>query len=227
MSKVEMGENLSQKDISGPEQEKQELGLELVKNEQLDNVVDAANELDRKMKGDLPVTDGDVSRLEEALKFVKVNFYGDKMSIDEIKKIPDLKENMELWEGIENGEIDNSDSITYITKDIARTLFGEARKRHYGSLSFKKLKVLSDDTANEIFNLASGMGLYFDSSDLNHLSDETIDTLCVSRVILVSLKYVDNLSDNAIRMLAESDKIWYLSDKTKKRIDEYLAKNKK
>lgn len=222
-----MGGNL-QKDISGSEKEKQKPGLELVKGEELDNVAKAIDDLSGKIEGDKKVTGDDVLKLDEALGKVKVDFYGDEMTVDEIKKIPDLKENMKLWKGIEKGE-DNTSKVTYITKNIARKLMIKATSNFYNSaIRFDKLKILPDDVAEVIAGLTHRFfSMYFNSLDF--LSDKAIESLCSSEAKVLGLKFVNNLSENAIKMLAEKmlaedDKTFLLSDETKKRVEEYWAK---
>lgn len=232
MSKFEMQEKLSQADISGSEREGQEPGLELVKGEGLDVVVDVANDLAGKIEGDKKVTGEDVLKLDKALGKVKLNISGEKMTIDEVKKIPDLKMNMELWEKIMKGDkyiLDDInaqiiENLTYLTVGIASRLIELAKRDRKLQLVFTKLEKLSDNVA-DVLGHASFEGLKLNG--VRFLSDKQVDSLCNFQGGLF-LEGLEDVSDEAIERLASIQQ-WnlHVSGDIRKRIREFRINEEK
>lgn len=230
-----MGQSLSQKDISGAEKEKQEPGLELVRNQELDAVVDAANDLAEKVEGDEKVTGDDVLKLDEALGKVKFYFYGEEMTIDEVREILDLKRNMEIWKQIEEGDLKRVAELTFIVSNITSKLIEKWEREYVHYLALEKLKILSDDVARQLFSSELSISL----RNVRNMSDKAIEYL----LDIKEIAFVDNLealSERAFIQLAESELTFtgnsYTSEQKakirvsaemQKRIEEYRAKNKK
>ncbi|MFA6296119.1 MAG: hypothetical protein WC663_02105 [Patescibacteria group bacterium] len=117
-------EQLTQKDIQGPEKETSEPGLEIARTPESETVVDLANELHEAIQNDSPITYGKVEDFREALDQLKFNIGGEMMTAEEARKIPDLKLNMEIWKRIKVGDYSTSTitQMTYVSLEVADIL---------------------------------------------------------------------------------------------------------
>ena len=167
-----MGEEI--KDVGDVEKEKWEPSLELAEGNELDNVVDATNDLAKKIEGDEKVTGDDVLKLREALGKMKVNVYGDELTVDEVREMPDFKRDIEDWKEImkmpepqHRGGINfyrRTGRLTYLPEDVAQRFldFDKLEKPHkLTDLNLKKVKRISTKTASLLakFHFSISLGI--------------------------------------------------------------------
>ncbi len=200
MAGIETGQNL-QRDISSSEQEKQEPGLELVKGEELDGVVEATSDLAGKMERDEKITGDDVLKLDEALGKVRVNVGGEMMTIDEVKNIPDLQENLKLFDEILRGSIVAEQHLTFITLKIASLLINN-ESRVSIDIYLETLEEISDEVV--LLLSQSELNLFLDK--IRYLSDKALQYLLDRKEGLVSLRGLRDLSDHSIELLRNYSK---------------------
>ncbi|MFA6296646.1 MAG: hypothetical protein WC663_04780 [Patescibacteria group bacterium] len=147
--KEQFGE-ISQKDIMESGAEKTP-GLELAKTKELDEVASRADEIADDLKNDRNIKAEQLIGLEVALGKLKVNFgaEGETMTVEELKKVPDAKENARLYRIIENavkeGKAIGMEEVTYLTPGIARKLVSVLAP--YQIADLLNLKVMTDGVA--------------------------------------------------------------------------------
>lgn len=134
----ESREQLTQKDIQGPEKESAEPGIEVARTPELERAVDAADNLANKIKGDKNVTEGDVAELEETLGKLKYNIAGEEMTIEELKAadIEKIKRNLPFLEMAVDPESNETDlflsvpEISWMTPNLYRRIVENLEKRN-------------------------------------------------------------------------------------------------
>ncbi len=246
-----MSENIEERlaevqDISASEKEKRESGLELARGKELDEVVKSADNLAGKIESDENVKGEDVLKLEEALGKVKVNVYGEELIIEEIRKIPDWRQNMEIWHKImamEGSEVDVAQvdtltrQITFLPVEVAQKIITFSLGER---LNFPVLKTVSSKTASvlatheELFlgieklssdatrHLGQQKGVLY-MSDVKYLSDEVVRYLSLHKGRLY-LPRLEDVSDQAIKLLAKMGSRLQVGLKIEKRINEIKSK---
>ncbi|MFA6296174.1 MAG: hypothetical protein WC663_02385 [Patescibacteria group bacterium] len=112
-----MQENLA--DIKEPQQQKAE-GLEIAKTPESERVIESANNLAGKIERDEKVTAGEVYDLRETLGQMKFDFYGNNLTIKEIRQDPNIQKNIGIWQEIESGNWRNREKLTMLPPKIAR-----------------------------------------------------------------------------------------------------------
>ncbi|MFA6296033.1 MAG: hypothetical protein WC663_01650 [Patescibacteria group bacterium] len=153
-------ENLA--DIKEPSKQT-EGGLEIAKTPESKTVVDLANEFHEAIQNDSPITYGKVEDFREALGKMKFNIDGELMTIEEARKIPNLKENLKIMKEIEAGNFNNIYKLTYLTDRIAESL-----SRSQNDLRLNRLTSLSDLSAASLSHHQGN--LYLNS--LNSISNK-------------------------------------------------------
>ncbi|MFA6296172.1 MAG: hypothetical protein WC663_02375 [Patescibacteria group bacterium] len=182
-------------DVKEPQQKVE--GLEIAKTEELKKVVAAANVLAEKIERNENVTAGDVLDLKEALGQVKFDFYGDPLTSEEIKKIPNLQKNIEVYKGIKAKKFLTGDLsiLTYLPVKIAETI-----KRDFKSsmLFLNGLTSLSEEAANNL---------------KDWLNESNFRTL--------SITGITSLSPKVIQILAQFKREPAVSEEIGNQIDKY------
>ncbi|MFA6296120.1 MAG: hypothetical protein WC663_02110 [Patescibacteria group bacterium] len=135
-------EPLTQQDIQGPEKESEKIGLEIARTPESETVKDLANEFHEAIQNDSPITYGKVEDFREALGKLKFNIGGEMMTAEEVKKIPDLKMNMEIWEEIRRRDYRRVRELTFIIPDIYHIISQTGRV-----FSLEKIDSLPDEIA--------------------------------------------------------------------------------
>lgn len=212
--KEQFGE-ISQKDILGSG-EKETPGLELSKTKELNDLVDRANELADDLKNDRNITVGRMERFEEAMRKLKVNFgaEGETMTIEELKRIPDIKKNTEIFNEINSGSIDRDKELTYITPGIARILVGFG----VDVLYLDGLSQISDGVA-EIIGNADKVVVRLHSLEV--ISVTQLESLCLKtkKVNLTGLK-IEKISFDLARLMDSLMSKIIISEKQKQKLKE-------
>lgn len=202
-------------DVEKSEKESEWSGLKLAKGEGLERVIDVVNDLATRMESDEPIKAGDVLKLDEFLQGTRIDFYGQKLTLKEVKKI--LKDNEIMYQEIREGNFSNIDKLTYITPEVAERL-----SKYQGDLGFN-VTFLSDEAARYFGEHRFG-ALTF--SNLTSLSDQAARYLSKHQGSLW-LPSLSSLSDQGVEYFAESS--WYTltSISVKDRINKIIVINKK
>jgi len=143
----QLRENLA--DIKEPQQEK-EASFEIAKTEELKQVIDQANSLAGKIERDENVKVGQVLELEKDLENLKIDFYGEKLTIQQIKKIDDINEQSRINRLVmEHGGTFKS-KLTYLTIKAAERIRKDSETdrivdlKNVRSLTEKKAQILAE-----------------------------------------------------------------------------------
>ncbi|MFA6295998.1 MAG: hypothetical protein WC663_01475 [Patescibacteria group bacterium] len=120
------------KDIQQTKETESETGLEIVKTPESEQFVEHANEIHEAMQADGKITAGQVADLRKDLEGLKYDFYGEQLSIAEIRQIPDLQHNLKIWQEISNGKFRNYKELTYLTPEIAQKIVYPASIKRVG-----------------------------------------------------------------------------------------------
>lgn len=206
-------------DIKEPQQDV--AGLEIAETPELEKVVDAANNLSEKIEKNENVTARDVLDLEEASGQIKIDFYGKKITLEEIRKIPNLKENKRLWDDIMSGNYHDGglDDLTFLPEKVA-----EAASKFEGTftLSFYRLDSLSSEIAEA---LSKWKGQYLLLDGITSLSKKEAKALSNFEGKKISLMSLTSLSDEAAQELSNfNGDIVNCKREIKSKIDEFKAK---
>ncbi len=163
----EPSDHNSYQDSLSPESKKKRVGLELATSSESDSLQEKLSDLDSAINHDKPITDNDMKVIEGALSSVKISVGGDMMSISEIESIPNFKRNMEIFKEILDGNLNNSQELTFITSKIAESL-----SKHEGFLDLRGLTSLSDSAAESLSKHEGNLYL----SGLTSLSDSAAES---------------------------------------------------
>ena len=110
--------------------------------------------------------------------------------------VVEMEKNMEIWEEIRNGKIENErvSSLTLITDEIAEVL-----SKTTGGLYLNSLVFLSDISAEHLSHHTSTLYL----NHLSSISDAVAEHLSHHRGGDIDLRGLEYLSDNAAKYFAE------------------------
>lgn len=218
-----MGEQEPIQDIEVEAGKESEPGLELAKSEELKGIVDSINDLAEKVERDEKVTAGDVLKLDEVLGHMKVDFYGEEMTIDDIGKIPDLKHNKKVWDKIKGGVIiwHEKDTLTYILPEIAMLIVKDAVKSRDRGIVLYDLRFMSDTVAEILSQFEGGINL----NSLQMISDRQAELLgSRSNGGLINLEGLEDISEKGLEFLAENKGSVFLPIKMRDRFKKYRGK---
>lgn len=206
-----MSENIERsleqmKDVEAHEKEKKEPGLELAKGEETDELVESADNIAQALEKDEPVTEGDMKRIEEAVQNIHVDFGGEKVSLDELKRDPNMKNDLKIWQEIKNDSLNANSKIgklTRITPEIVRIAladFTPPSSLEWQFLSLNKSKFFSDDCA-EVLRENNFIGLIVLSS-VKSISDNAMEIITTNRKNSINLDSLEILSDRGAMALS-------------------------
>ncbi|MFA6296034.1 MAG: hypothetical protein WC663_01655 [Patescibacteria group bacterium] len=166
-------ENLA--DIKEPSKQT-EGGLEIAKTEASERVVKTADQIHNAMEANEPVYKKTVDELREALSKLEYNFYGEKMTLQEIKEIQE--QNKEAWEMITTGRNFNvwllNRILTFLTPDVAKRLVERMKPNQNSLLYLDSLKSISTKVAQELIKHEGP--LYLDG--VEEMSLDVLKSLC-------------------------------------------------
>ncbi len=221
-------ENLA--DIEEPA--KTEAGLEIARTSELEKIVERVNDLAGKIERDENVSAQEVLDLDSALNRMKIDFYGDQLTMDEIRQIPDRQQNTKLFQKIMSHEYLTVERmsffLTYLPVGLAKIL-----SEHGGiveidgkcKLNLHSLKSLSFESAKELVrlrqNLETGVenlllldGLTAIPADIAQLFEGVYH-------FNLSIQGLTELSDEAAKSLSKFEGKIYCPDKFKKQIAKF------
>jgi hypothetical protein len=161
-------------DIVNPQNKNETSDFELTGSDSLVKNLDIVSvALDR----DKPLTLADLDVLDADLRSIAVNIGGEMMTVEEAKKIPDLKMNMEIWAEIRKGDCERSYELTFITNEILQILVHHAEDLCLGSITSAKGLVFPENTRGDLIlsGITSAEGLMLPKTvlgnlDLGHLT---------------------------------------------------------
>ena len=104
-------------------------GVEITKGEEMNKVIKSIEEIKNRIDHDKPIKGKDVLKAKEAINNLTVDIDGEKVLIKNIKNIESLKENIEIFKEIEQGNLDNTEKLTFLNKKSAESL-----SKHKGDL---------------------------------------------------------------------------------------------
>ncbi len=147
-------EQLSEKTFDATEPGKYSSGsLEISKTDALNQAIDQVDEISEAIQADAPIHQEAVDKLDQALSQVRVNFYGEEMTVQEVKDIPARKTNFEIYEKISTGRnFDDRDirRLTFLPNQIAKRMIKRMIPNHHGNLNLDSLNSLSEASAKEL-----------------------------------------------------------------------------
>jgi hypothetical protein len=160
-------------------------GFEISKTSELEKFTKDISKINEAISHDQKINLSDVENIEKTIGLIKVNIGGEEMTIAEAKKIPDLKENIKIWNEIRAGNFTNTVKLNFITPEIAKYL-----SKHKGIIWLDGLTAISD-TAAEYLSKHRGM-ISLDS--LTSLSDKAAEHLSKHKdyIALNSLTTISN-----------------------------------
>ncbi|MFA6296733.1 MAG: hypothetical protein WC663_05235 [Patescibacteria group bacterium] len=199
-------------DVTMESEKKSESGLEIVKNEDSEKVVEIAKDLNDKIDKNEPIKGEEVLDLREALRKMKFDFYGEKKTADEIKEIPNVKRNIEIYE---NGEIIDFDEVTYLPKEIAVKLIAKATEANT-AIFLRGLHFISDEVALLLSRFVGN--IYLDG--LETITDKQAELFLEHRGG-ITLSGLTDLSDIGVRYLSQTSDFYDFPPKIKTRIENY------
>jgi hypothetical protein len=193
-------ENLIKENVSTPSEKSG--GVELSGTPQLDEVKQGLNNLDKAINHDTAIDLEDLNRVGSSLEEVKVVIGGSEMTVEEAQKIPDLKENMKLWEEMKTGEIKSAvERMTYITPGVAEFL-----SKKYNELNFYNLLTLSDEAAKYLGNHVGPVLKFTKVEEISDVAAECLSKhkgfLYLDRLISLSDTAAESLSKSTVRILS-------------------------
>jgi len=197
-------------DVVNPS-EKEESGFKIANTPESESIINKSNELAERIQRNEPIKVGHVLELEKALSRIKIDIGGDMMTVEEIKKNPNIqeqikkpnfKEQLDLNKKVATGIPIYIEDLEFLTKAAAESL-----SQHEGELFLTGLTFLSDAAAKSL-SMHQG-GLYLNGLTL--LSDEAIKYLSryQGRLDLSGLSF---LSDDAAESLSRHKKDLWLND---------------
>jgi len=168
-------------------------GLEISNSSELEKLSGAIGVVQDAVNHDQTVKVGQLEQIQEAIKKLRVNFYGEEMTIEEINKIPKLEESIKIWEEIRQGNLENKEKLTLLNPEIAEKL------SHWdGELYLYNLYFLSAQAAEAIAHNKGDLQL----GGFASISDETAEKLSHFQGVMLWLPSLTSLSDKAAEYLS-------------------------
>ena len=167
MPKENMHEQLVNQELQPPPN-KSEDGIELHNSPELEETTNIISQINQAIATDSPVTAQSILELKESIAELTVDINGEQVPLKDIKDIPDIKDNINIWQEIKQDNLANISKITYITPGIAQIL-----SKHQGDLYLRGLTTLSDIAAEHLSNHQGTLDL----DGLTTLSDKAAEHL--------------------------------------------------
>ncbi|MFA6296645.1 MAG: hypothetical protein WC663_04775 [Patescibacteria group bacterium] len=183
---------ISQKDIMESGVEKTP-GLEIAKTEESEEAVKLLDEIAGDIENDLNIKAERMIMLREALGKLRFNFgaEGETMTAEELKKVPDMKENVEIYEAMKRdfhlGRATRIDEVTYLTPGMAEEIIFVYDPDE--TMSLMSLKVMTDKLA-EVLGNAEEVNIRLPK--LNILTGKQLRSL-LAKTNTVSLRGLDTV----------------------------------
>jgi len=173
------------------------MGFKMVSSPELKKLAESIGVVRNVIDHNQPVELDHLQQIREIVKKLTVDFYGEKLTMKELERMPNLKEdeirkNKKIWEEIKRGNLDNTKEVSLITSEIAEIL-----SRYHGSLNLNSLKFLSNQTAEHLSSHQNDLNF----RDLAFLSDQAAEHLSrhEGSLNLLGLKFI---SDQAAEYLS-------------------------
>lgn len=190
-------------------------GIEIVPGNDLEQLEDTLSVVANLVAHDDPVFTANLEDIDSAAADMKVDVGGVLLDVEEIEKIPHLKENAKIWQEIKDGLFEHVKLLEYIPDEIAAILStykGSLMLWSLENLSLSAAKCLGKfdgwldllsivSTTDKILEQLSFHKGYLNLENLNSLSDKGAEFLSHhdGRIVLRKLK---NISDKGLEHLA-------------------------
>ena len=106
-------------DIVESKNKSDQAGLVMAQTDALEGVIDGLNLIQEAIQGDRDLTEEDLRVLERTLSRMTINVGGEEMTVEQARKIPDLKKNMEIWQEIQDENFGRINELTFVASEIA------------------------------------------------------------------------------------------------------------
>ena len=209
-------------------------GIEITKGEEMNKVIESIEEIKDRIEHDKPIKGKDVLKAKEAINNLTVDINGEKVLIKNIKNIENLKENIEIFKEIEQGNLDNMGKLTFLSKKSAESLSkhegmfdldglksltdksAESLSKHEGMLNLEGLKSLTDKSVE---SLSKHEGKLF-LSGLESITDKSAESLSKHKGWL-DLRGLKSITDKSAESLSKHKGNIYVPDEIQKQIDKF------
>jgi hypothetical protein len=142
--------------------------VEIIKSKELKELANGIDKIKDEIDHDQPVTTEQIEQIKKTISQLTVNIGGEEFPLDEIKNIPDLKANAKIWQEIKNGNLENTNKLTFLSVETAEHL-----AEHKGILDLSGLISITDQTAKHLAEHEGYLGL----NGLKSITDQAAEHL--------------------------------------------------
>lgn len=196
--------------------------VKIVPTPETANLASELGDLEVALAGDHNISVQVLQDVSKALGNMTVDFFGDRLTMEQIRALPFTKEQTEILREIENGNMNGRrvNKLTYLPVRIAEHLMN-----HGGMLELHNLTNLNDAAAKHLGELQGDLYM----SGLTHISDTTAKYLSKHEEGLLDLSGLTTLSDKAAGHLSKHkgplffEELTTISDKAAKHLGKHRA----
>ncbi len=199
-------------EITPSKTEGKDTGYDIDRSLELSEVVSEAETLLNSIEHDSVVTVDDIHKLGEKLDRVSFTIEGESLTFSELKKIPNLKNDREIWEEMRKGYFTRIGELTFLPRDLVGVLTSSSSRNWFleNGVALPNLEVLSYGAASLLARFPASFHL-----GLRELPDEIaevfsrddwtpyIETTSPEQRIL-NFDRVTTLSEEAARLLSQT-----------------------